>query len=96
MIHTLLLDLFIGLQFILLNVALPDRFTYSFFNRLTLIGKILVVGAFNLAAVGLLYLMGELWLSFLILTIESGIIGFVGVCIIFVVYSTETWFEFIM
>ena len=49
----------------------------------------------NLLFLAILYLLDELWMFLGILGVELCLIGFIIGSIVVVIYSADTWFEFI-
>jgi hypothetical protein len=87
LMHTLILDLFIAIQFLAINIMQRHPFKYQKFNALTSLGKVCIFAFINLIAIGLLYLLEELYLSFLILSGELIIVCLVAGTILIIVYS---------
>jgi hypothetical protein len=94
-IHSIVIDLWILAQMAVYNMYKNQPYRNLPLQRASIRVKILAFIALNLMFVGVLFLLDVLSLSLAIVFVELVLIGFGALVIYAVIYSSETWFEFI-
>jgi hypothetical protein len=94
-IHSILIDLWILAQVAIYNMYRNQPYRNLPLQRASIKVKIMAFFALNLIFVGILFLLDVLSLSLAIVFVEMLLIAFGALLIYAVIYSSETWFEFI-
>jgi hypothetical protein len=94
-IHSIVIDLWILAQVAIYNMYRTQPHRNLPLKRVSIKIKIMAFVALNLIFVGILFLLDVLSLSLAIVFVEMLLIGFGALLIYAVIYSSETWFEFI-
>lgn len=94
-IHSIVIDLWILAQLVMYNMYRNQPYRNLPLQRASIRVKIMAFVALNLMFVGVLFLLDMLSLSLAIVFVELVLIGFGALVIYAVIYSSETWFEFI-
>lgn len=95
LIHSLIIDLFISAQWIVVNMYQNQPYKRLPFQGSSKMVKMWILIMVNTLFIGVLYLLDLLYLTLGIVLVELGLIGFGSGVVCAVIYSCETWFEFI-
>lgn len=94
-IHSIVIDLWIVAQLALHNMYRDQPYRNLPLQRSSIKVKIMAFTLLNLMFIGVLFMLDVLSLSLAIVFVELVLIGFGALVIYGVIYSSDTWFEFI-